>query len=111
MTQKEVSESIYSQQNPPIQAQVEQAVRYMKYPSARWPQGVRGAGTIFAPPTFHQSDEAYFESANDNVIFIAQVESKLGVERCEEIAGVDGVGMFSFSLSLRYPMCAFPQYT
>lgn len=81
----------------------------MKYPSARWPQGVRGAGTIFAPPTFHQSDEAYFESANDNVIFIAQVESRLGVERCEEIAGVDGVGMLCFPLS--FILCAIPPNT
>lgn len=67
----------------------------MKYPSKRWPQGVRGAGTIFAPPTFHQNDEEYFESANENVILIAQVESRAGVENCEEIAGVDGVGMLS----------------
>lgn len=73
----------------------------MKYPSKRWPQGVRGAGTIFAPPVFNQNDEEYFESANDNVLFIAQVESKVGVENCEEIAKVDGVGMVSpFSLPL-----------
>jgi len=75
----------------------------MKYPSKRWPQGVRGAGTIFAPPTFHQNDEEYFASANDNVIFIAQVESRLGVQNCEEIAAVDGVGMFPPFLSCFLP--------
>ncbi len=72
----------------------------MRYPSKRWPQGVRGAGTIFAPPTFHQNDEEYFASANDNVVFIAQVESRLGVQNCEEIAAVDGVGMAS-----PFPFC------
>jgi len=69
----------------------------MKYPSERWPGGVRGAGTIFAPPAFKQDDGEYFKSANENVIFIAQVESRLGVENCEEIAAVDGVGVFFFN--------------
>lgn len=75
------------------QEQVEQAVRYMKYPSKRWPKGMRGAGTIFAPPVFNQDDGDYLKTANENTIFIAQIETRLGVENCEKIASIDGVGI------------------
>ena len=64
----------------------------MKYPSKRWPDGFRGAGTVFAPAVFHQDDEQYLTSANENTMLIAQIETKLGCENCEEIAAVDGVG-------------------
>ncbi len=72
--------------------QVERAVRYIKYPSKRWPNGMRGAGTVFAPPVFNQDDGAYLVSANENTMLIAQIETRLGVENCESIAAVDGVG-------------------
>ena len=53
---------------------------------------MRGAGSVFAPPVFNQDDESYLRTANENTMLIAQVETRLGVENCESIAGVDGVG-------------------
>ena len=53
---------------------------------------MRGAGTVFAPPVFHQDDEEYLTTANENTMLIAQVETKLGLENCEKIAAIDGVG-------------------
>lgn len=68
-------------------------MRYIKYPSKRWPDGMRGAGSVFAPPVFNQDDESYLRTANENTMLIAQVETRFGVENCEDIAGVDGVGI------------------
>ena len=59
---------------------------------------MRGAGTVFAPPVFNQNDGDYLKTANENTIFIAQIETRLGVENCESIATTDGVGT-SWSLS------------
>ena len=64
----------------------------MKYPSAQWPKGIRGAGAMFAPALFNQNGHDYLKNANDNILVIVQIESRLGVENCEEIAKVDGVG-------------------
>ena len=47
---------------------------------------------MFAPAVFHQDDEQYLTTANENTMLIAQIESRLGCENCEEIAAVDGVG-------------------
>ncbi|KAJ5642851.1 HpcH/HpaI aldolase/citrate lyase family protein [Penicillium longicatenatum] len=73
--------------------QAEAIVRSCKYPSTRWPQGVRGAGAMFAPAAFNQNGRDYLAHANTNVTIIVQIESKLGVENCEAIASVDGIDM------------------
>jgi 2-keto-3-deoxy-L-rhamnonate aldolase RhmA len=48
---------------------------------------------MFAPQNFKQDGRAYQRAANDNIILIVQIESRAAVESCEEIAGVDGIGM------------------
>ncbi|OHF02884.1 hypothetical protein CORC01_01642 [Colletotrichum orchidophilum] len=73
--------------------QAEAIVRACKYPSSRWPQGLRGAGAMFAPAAFNQSGREYLLTANDNVMICVQIESRKAVENVEEIAAVDGIDM------------------
>ena len=68
----------------------------MKYPSKKWPIGLRDAGALFAPPVFNQDDDSHLKTANENTMLIAQIETRLGVENCETIAAVDGVGKIQF---------------
>lgn len=74
------------------QDQAEAIVRGCKYPSAQWPQGVRGTGAMFAPAAFNQNGRQYLARANESVMVIVQIETRQAVENCEEIARVDGVG-------------------
>lgn len=69
-------------------------VNGMKYPSPEWPNGIRGAGAMFAPANFNQNGQEYLRHSNNNILVIIQIESRKAVENCEEIAGVDGIGMF-----------------
>ncbi|KAL4811145.1 Pyruvate/Phosphoenolpyruvate kinase-like domain-containing protein [Aspergillus unguis] len=69
--------------------QAQAVVAGCKYP----PQGVRGAGAMFAHSAFKQTAREYLETANQNVVVIVQVETRRAVENVEEIAGVDGVDM------------------
>ena len=55
--------------------------------------GVRGVGSPFAPAVFGQTRAEYTATANDNILVAVQIESAVGLENCEEIARVDGVGM------------------
>lgn len=64
----------------------------MKYRSVQWPQGFRGAGTMFAPANFQQNPRDYMTHANDNVIIIVQIETQKALENCKEIAKTDGIG-------------------
>ncbi|KAL6248891.1 hypothetical protein RBB50_003954 [Rhinocladiella similis] len=73
--------------------QAEAIVRACKYPSARWPQGTRGAGAMYAPAAFNQTGRDYLLSANDNVMICVQIESRKAVENVEEITAVDGIDM------------------
>ncbi|KAJ0272405.1 hypothetical protein COL940_010449 [Colletotrichum noveboracense] len=73
--------------------QAEAVVRACKYRSARWPQGLRGAGAMFAHSAFNQTGRDYLLSANDNVMVCVQIESQKAVDHVEEIAAVDGVDM------------------
>lgn len=75
------------------QEQAEAVVRACKYRSARWPQGLRGAGAMFAHSAFNQTSREYLLSANDNVMVCVQIESQKAVDNVEEIAAVDGVDM------------------
>ncbi|KAK1486890.1 hypothetical protein CABS01_13023 [Colletotrichum abscissum] len=76
-----------------IMEQAEAIVRACKYPSSRWPQGLRGAGAMFAPAAFNQTGREYLLTANDNVMICVQIESRKAVETVEEIAAVDGIDM------------------
>ncbi|EOO01030.1 putative aldolase citrate lyase family protein [Phaeoacremonium minimum UCRPA7] len=73
--------------------QAEAIVRACKYPSTRWPTGLRGAGAMYAPAAFNQNGREYLLSANDNVMVCVQIESRKAVENVEEIAAVDGIDM------------------
>ncbi|KAK0373627.1 hypothetical protein CLIM01_08998 [Colletotrichum limetticola] len=73
--------------------QAEAIVRACKYPSSRWPQGLRGAGAMFAPAAFNQTGREYLLTANDNVMVCVQIESRKAVENVEEIANVGGIDM------------------
>lgn len=76
-----------------FQEQAEAVVRACKYRSARWPQGLRGAGAMFAHSAFNQTSREYLLSANDNVMVCVQIESQKAVDNVEEIAAVEGVDM------------------
>ncbi|GLA30694.1 hypothetical protein AnigIFM63326_009128 [Aspergillus niger] len=73
--------------------QAEAIVRGCKYPSSQWPQGMRGAGAMFAPAAFNQTSREYLTHANDNVMIIVQIESRTAVENCAAIAAVPGIDM------------------
>lgn len=64
----------------------------MKYPSREWPKGRRGAGAMFASANFEQNGNDYLKTANQNVLVIVQIESRLAVENCEAIANTNGIG-------------------
>jgi 2-keto-3-deoxy-L-rhamnonate aldolase RhmA len=64
-----------------------QAVAHCKYP----PEGKRGAGPGLASFRWQSADESYYEFANRNVMVIAIIEDKSGVDHIEEIAAVPGI--------------------
>ena len=76
--------------NPMVNS-VEEAkkiVQYSKYP----PFGVRGAGFGFAHDNYiNKNPLSYIEEANNKLINIIQIETRLGLECVEEIASIDGV--------------------
>ena len=78
-----------------------QAVASCKYP----PAGSRGFGPTLAAARWGMSSRDYAGWANDNVMVIALIESKEGVENIEEIASVPGIdvlfiGAYDLSYSL-----------
>jgi 2-keto-3-deoxy-L-rhamnonate aldolase RhmA len=84
-----------------LKEQATAIVNAMKYPCKEWPKGIRGAGAMFAPANFSQNDREYLTTSNDNILVIVQIESRLGVENCERIAAVDGIGMLQFLLAIK----------
>lgn len=63
-------------------------VKSSKYP----PEGVRGAGFGFAHDSYNnQNPLSYIKKANDELINIIQIETKLGLENVEAISAIDGV--------------------
>ena len=63
-------------------------VRSSKYP----PRGVRGAGFGFAHDNYkNEGPLSYIRKANNNLINIIQIETKIGLENVEEIAAIQGV--------------------
>ncbi|KAF7191708.1 2-keto-3-deoxy-L-rhamnonate aldolase [Pseudocercospora fuligena] len=76
----------------PMVETVEQAEKVAK--AARYPmKGTRGTGGLFAPVqgNFGVDGRVYMNHANEMITVIVQIESPLGVENCEAIAGVDGI--------------------
>ena len=65
--------------------------------------GIRGVGSPFAPAAFGQTPREYTATANDNILIAVQIETEQGLNNCEEIAKVDGVGMSQTS-SLSSPI-------
>lgn len=59
---------------------------------------------MFAPPNFLQNSTEYLKSANDNILVIVQIESRLAVENCEKIAATDGIGKVSDHLFSTYSL-------
>lgn len=57
--------------------------------------GIRGVGSPFAPAAFRQTFTDYVRTANRNTFIAVQIETLQGLENCEEIAKVDGIGAFS----------------
>ena len=63
-------------------------VQFSKYP----PFGVRGAGFGFAHDNYINKDPlSYIKEANNKLVNIIQIETKLGLQNVEEIASIDGV--------------------
>lgn len=77
----------------------ENLVSFAKFPlpnDKRLPgtiSGVRGAGSPFAPAVFGQGMGEYIATANKNTFIAVQIETVEGLNNCEEIAKVDGIGM------------------
>ena len=46
---------------------------------------------MFSPHTFNISEASYAANADQNLLVIVQIESRVGVENVEEIAKVDGI--------------------
>lgn len=61
--------------------------------------GVRGVGSPFAPAIFRQTFPEYVRTANRNTFVAVQIETLQGLENCEEIAKVDGIGQSACFLS------------
>jgi 4-hydroxy-2-oxoheptanedioate aldolase len=85
--------------------QARQLVSYAKFPVPKAQQkpdtisGIRGAGSPFAPAVFRQAMGDYIATANQNTLVAVQIETAEGLENCEEIAKVDGIGELVFWLS------------
>lgn len=92
----------------PMVESVEQArliAQSVKYP----PVGRRGSAFGFAHDDYAPGDVVQkMATANDEVLILAQIETKLGVENVEAIAAMDGIdvlwiGHFDLSVSLGVP--------
>ncbi|MFP8951728.1 HpcH/HpaI aldolase family protein [Natrialbaceae archaeon A-arb3/5] len=71
-------------------AEAEALVEATRYP----PDGVRGVG-LGRATEYGQTFPEYVERANDEIVTIAQIETREGLENVEEIAAVDGLdGLF-----------------
>jgi 2-keto-3-deoxy-L-rhamnonate aldolase RhmA len=55
------------------------------------PLGKRGAGPGLASFRWPSADESYYEFANRNIMIIAIIEDKAGVDHIDEIAAVPGI--------------------
>jgi len=77
--------------------EAEDAVKACKYP----PEGVRG----FGPRRCATFDPRYFETANEEILIVVQIETEKAVKNVDEILSVEGVdacyiGPFDLTVSL-----------
>lgn len=84
--------------------EAKQAVAAMRYP----PQGVRGAASLNRAAGFGDSFTEYFNTANEKLLTVLQVETDQTIAAIDEIAAVDGadvlfVGPLDLSVSLGIP--------
>ncbi|KAL1621114.1 hypothetical protein SLS56_009319 [Neofusicoccum ribis] len=61
------------------------------YPASDFPNGIRGAGGLFAPANFGVDAAEYVRSANRRIVVIVQIETRKAIENVEEIASVPGI--------------------
>ena len=69
--------------------QSHQAVKAMKYP----PEGIRGVAGTTRAAGFGANFKNYFDSANNEILTIVQIETRQAVDNVADIAAVDGVDM------------------
>jgi len=67
--------------------EAKRAVAAMRYP----PVGIRGVASMNRACGFGPDFEQYFNSANDGLLLIVQIETQLAVDNAAEIAAVQGV--------------------
>lgn len=85
--------------------QIEEVIRYAKYP----PAGIRGCAFAVSHDDYQGGDiRAKMRHANDNLLVVAQIETREGLDNVEAIAAVDGVdglwiGQFDLTTSLGIP--------
>ena len=70
-----------------------------------FPDGVRGAATLIRANGFSRNRDEYLAAANDNLLTVVQIETRLAVDNAAAIAAVDGVdvlfvGPFDLSIGL-----------
>lgn len=71
--------------------QAAELVRAVRYP----PRGVRGVGVGLARAARWNRIEGYLDRADDEICLLVQIESRMGLDNLEAIAGVEGVdGVF-----------------
>ena len=84
---------------PHCQQEARALVSFAKFPvphEKREPgviSGIRGVGSPFAPAVFGQTPREYTATANDNIFIAVQIETVEGLNNCEAIANVPGIGM------------------
>lgn len=87
--------------NSPEQAKI--GARSLRYP----PQGTRGYGPARACK--YGFDENYFKEANENMLYLVNIEHEEAIRNIDEILAVEGVdsfiiGPYDLSISLGVPM-------
>ncbi|SCV67338.1 BQ2448_5984 [Microbotryum intermedium] len=81
----------------PFMNSAEEARKFVSYTKFPVPKadggggGSRGIGSPFSPYLFNQTMGEYFRSANRDIFVAVQIESREGVDNCEDIAAVEGV--------------------
>lgn len=60
--------------------------------------GTRGVGSPFCAAVHGQNLGDYIKTANQNTLVIVQIETREGLENCEEIAQVPGIGTLTLSI-------------
>lgn len=84
--------------------QAELAVKFCKYP----PRGSRGVAGIIRATDYGRNWQSYFQSANERVTVIVQIETPEAVSAADDIAAIDGVdvlfvGPLDLSVNLGFP--------